>query len=228
MADLIRDCLVLSNAVYSGTVPEGLGIIGCERIFEPGTDTSAIAYIRANDLILAVQGSESLADWHNNTKIRKTNFHGIRAHRGFAAAAESVLVQAMKIIAAHPDKHVVLAGHSLGGAIATLLAVALRPKVLTVITAGQPKVATEQELRLAMYGEYIRVVNGSDLVPRVPRLGFAHAGTCVYLSNQSKKILDPGMCTMLWDRTLMLWQSQRATDHFSRDYIEEYDRCAQS
>lgn len=228
MTDLIRDCLVLSNAVYSGTVPADMGIVAYERIVEPKTDTSAIAYIRTNDIIIAVQGSQSLVDWHNNTKIRKTDFHGIRAHRGFAAAAESILVRVMRIIAAHSDKHVVLTGHSLGGAIATLLAVALRPKQLSVITAGQPKVATEQELRLAMYGEYIRVVNGSDLVPRVPRFGFAHAGTCVYLSNQGKKILDPSMFTMLWDRTLTLWQSQRASDHFSRDYIEEYDRCEQS
>ncbi|MDP2141296.1 MAG: lipase family protein [Gammaproteobacteria bacterium] len=228
MADLIQTCAILSHACYSASVPDGLGILGYEQILCEGTDTLAMVYVTQGALYIAVAGSESLRDWIGNSRIIKASFHGIKAHRGFARAAESILVDVMQIIARNPRPEVVLTGHSLGGAIATLLAVALRPKAIRLITFGQPKVATAQELRLALFGEYIRVVNGSDIVPRLPRFKYSHAGTCVYLSNSGKRLLDPGWLRMFIDRTITLGQHQRGTDHRSTDYSKEYARCVES
>lgn len=226
MNDQVMVCAMLSDAVYSCTVPDGLGIVGSERILDEVTDTCGMAYFTADTLYIAFQGSESRQDWLNDFKIIKAEHAGIRAHRGFAMCARAVIKRVKAIIAALPDHRIVLTGHSLGGAIAVLVAVALRPEALKVITFGQPRVSTRRELQLALYGEYIRVVNGSDVVARSPWLGYSHAGTLLYLTNTQRKIVDPGHLRMFWDRLPTVLQ--RATDHSMTQYLKELQACERS
>jgi hypothetical protein len=227
MGDIIEACARLSCAIYFGGIPDGIGVTQWHHIRSEETDTLALVCVTDEALIVTVQGSESSRDWLNNLKIIKTEFHGILAHKGFAWCAESILPDVLAAIARDPEKPVVLTGHSLGGAIATLLAVALRPHPVKLVTFGQPRVSTTRELKLALYGEYIRVVNGSDVVPRSPWLGYSHAGTCVYLDNKGRKRIDPGEIAMLLDRALTIKQHQRGTDHRAADYVKEYQRCTE-
>ncbi len=226
MTAQVKVCAMLSDAVYSCTIPDGLDIVGSERILDEETDTFGMAYFTADTLYIAFQGSESWKDWLNDFKIIKTEYAGIRAHRGFAMCASSVIERVVRIIAALPDHRIVLTGHSMGGAVAVLVAVALRPRALQLITFGQPRVSTRRELQLALYGEYIRVVNGSDAVARSPWLGYSHAGTLLYLTNDQRKLIDPGHLRMFWDRLPTLLQ--RATDHITPDYIKELEACERS
>lgn len=219
MSDLIQLCARLSAAVYNGFMPDDLGIWHWQRISCEQTDTFAIACVTQDAVIIAVQGSESRRDWLNNFRIIKTEYHGIKAHKGFAWAAESILADVLKVISREPGKQIIFTGHSLGGAIATLLAVAMRPLPVKVITFGAPRVSTKRELNLALYGEYVRVVNGSDVVPRSPWLAYSHAGTLVYLSNSGKHIVDANPLTMFWDRLPTIFD--RATDHSMRHYLQE-------
>lgn len=223
LVNLICVCARLSEDVYHGIAPDNIGLIGYERIVDEETSTFGMAYITDDQLIFSFMGSKERRDWLNDFKVIKTEFFGIRAHRGFAMCAGSVLTQVESVIKSFPDHKIVLTGHSLGGAIAALIAVALRPRHVTVITFGQPRVSTKAELLLGMFGEYIRVVNGSDLVPRSPWVAYSHAGTCLYLSNTGEAIVDPGVFTKLWDRLLTF--SERARDHRMTDYIKELKRC---
>lgn len=223
MPNTLMTCALLSKAVYSKTVPDGMNFIGYEHIEHKGTDTFGIAYITEDIVFIAFAGSESRKDWLNDFKIIKTMFFGVRAHRGFAECAGSVLNQVSAILKGLPDHKVILTGHSLGAAIAVLIAVALRPRPVQVINFGQPRVSTHSELNLALYGEYVRVHNGSDVVPRSPWLGYSHAGTCLYLTNNSKRLTDPSEARMFFDRLLTL--SQRATDHSMTGYIKELETC---
>lgn len=227
MIDVIETCARLSAAIYTGAIPDDIGVTQWHHIRNDDTDTLALVCVTDEALIITVQGSESRRDWLNNIKIVKTEFHGILAHKGFAWCAESILPDVLAAIARDPAKPVILTGHSLGGAIATLLAVAMRPQAVKLITFGQPRVSTSRELKLALYGEYIRVVNGSDVVPRSPWLGYSHAGTCVYLDNKGRKRIDPGEIAMFTDRTMTLKQHQRGTDHRAADYVKEYKRCTE-
>jgi hypothetical protein len=227
MGDIIEACARLSCAIYFGGIPDGIGVTQWHHIRSDQTDTLALVCVTDEALIITVQGSESKRDWLNNIKIVKTEFHGILAHKGFAWCAESILPDVLAAIARDPEKPVVLTGHSLGGAIATLLAVALRPHPVKLVTFGQPRVSTTRELKLALYGEYIRVVNGSDVVPRSPWLGYSHAGTCVYLDNKGRKRIDPGEIAMFADRALTIKQHQRGTDHRAADYVKEYQKCTE-
>lgn len=227
MTDVIETCARLSAAIYTGAIPDDIGVTQWHHIRNDDTDTLALVCVTDEALIITVQGSESRRDWLNNIKVIKTEFHGIRAHKGFAWCAESILPDVLAAIARDPVKPVIVTGHSLGGAIATLLAVAMRPQAVKLITFGQPRVSTSRELKLALYGEYIRVVNGSDVVPRSPWLGYSHAGTCVYLDNKGRKRIDPGEIAMFTDRTMTLKQHQRGTDHRAGDYVKEYKRCTE-
>ena len=172
-------CALLSKAVYGKGAPDDLGIIGFEYIVDNDTDTFAMAFITDGEIIIAVRGSESRKDWLNDFKIIKTMFFGVKAHRGFAMCAGSILSKVGAILKEFPEKKIILTGHSLGGAIATLIAVSLRPKKVELITFGQPRVSTGHEINLALYGEYVRVQNGSDVVARSPWLGYSHGGTCM-------------------------------------------------
>ena len=150
--DKLMLCALLSKAVYGKDAPDNLGMIGFEHIVDVDTDTFATAYIFENEIVIAVRGSESKRDWLNDFKIIKTMFFGVKAHRGFSECAGSILSKIGAILKEFPDKDVTLTGHSLGGAIATLIAVSLRPKRVELITFGQPRVSTKHELNLALLG----------------------------------------------------------------------------
>jgi len=222
----IMTCAQLSKAVYSMSVPDGLDIIGYERIICQETSTQGCAYITSDTLYVAMQGSAEGADWLNNFKIIRRDYHGITAHRGFALAAESVLEQVHRILDDwSPSRRVVMTGHSLGGAIAVLLAVACRPRPVEVVTFGQPRVSRRRQLDLSLYGPYLRVVNGSDIVPRKPWLGYSHGGNLLYLTNDGRRLDNPSWFARVKDRIWMTWQRQRITDHRMTDYIKELEQC---
>ncbi|XP_057958863.1 uncharacterized protein LOC131151613 isoform X2 [Malania oleifera] len=92
-----------------------------------------------------------------------------------------------------PEWHVYVTGHSLGGALATLLALELSSSQLakhgaisvTMYNFGSPRVGNKRFAEL--YNEKVkdswRVVNHRDIIPTVPRLmGYCHIAQPVYLA----------------------------------------------
>ena len=117
----------------------------------------------------------------------------VGVHRGFQRAYAAVQSELLAWLAGRvacrgsaPHAVVHLAGHSLGGALATLAAVHLRLKlgcrVQAVVTFGSPRVGTAPFFRLyeqlGLQSRTARFVNRADPVPRVPleRDGFVHVG----------------------------------------------------
>lgn len=99
-----------------------------------------------------IQGSESLASWQTNLLFEPTKFEGldVLVHRGIYEAAnalyEQVLPEVLAYFSAHGDRtQIRLTGHSLGGSLATLLALMFqirgvlpRKSILPVVTFGAP------------------------------------------------------------------------------------------
>eukprot|EP01065_Artemidia_motanka_P017867 TRINITY_DN21267_c0_g1_i1.p1 TRINITY_DN21267_c0_g1~~TRINITY_DN21267_c0_g1_i1.p1 ORF type:complete len:1646 (+),score=434.82 TRINITY_DN21267_c0_g1_i1:63-4940(+) len=126
-----------------------------------------------------------------------------RCHRGFRRAFDSVapeVVERLKpILDTHPHHEVVVTGHSLGGAIAMLLACEIRRKfgrVPTVYTYGSPRVGNRTFAKIydSIIPDTFRVVNQSDLISTLPwsLFGvFMHCGKEVAIDKSGNLIIEP-------------------------------------
>lgn len=155
-------------------------------------------------------------------------------HRGFQRALyyfdKSTGLPAISSVLARLDaivaraKHVVITGHSLGGAIATLFAVKLaleRPDVrprIEVVTFGAPAVGLEGfKILVDRLGLPItRIVHANDGVPFTPPLFYRHVGREIWLRSDEMKI-DVG-----WPRRLPVALSDTLSmrsDHSMTRYV---------
>lgn len=132
---------------------------------------------------------------------------GIRLHRGFAAAAASIYDALKSKI--NKDYQIVTTGHSLGGAIALILAMYLDTdhyNVEKVVTFGQPKVTNITGAEKFSHLNVWRVVTAHDLVPVVPPLDpmdiknldiYWHLGQEIILLDGAKYSITQGLESML-------------------------------
>ena len=116
-----------------------------------------------------------------------------RVHRGFYDYTMLVFPEILKTVQANrkKDENVFVVGHSLGGAMAVLVAEALTHEGIPVKelrTYGQPRVGNRQfrqHLEGCDIGAYVRYVNNNDIVPKVPPswLMFVHGGKLMYINH---------------------------------------------
>ncbi|KAL8718610.1 MAG: hypothetical protein Q9225_004273 [Loekoesia sp. 1 TL-2023] len=176
-------------------------------------DTGYIAIDDTNKLVvLAIRGSVSKQNWHANWDMIRTriNFcHDCHVHRGFKNSWEEVKDAVMsnmkKAVELHPDYRIVVTGHSLGGAIATLAAGELRriddhfKGTTELYTFGSPRLANKEaavwlseQSRLSW-----RITNEDDLVPRLPprAFGYHHVLPEYWISHNGD---DPASSDIEW------------------------------
>jgi pimeloyl-ACP methyl ester carboxylesterase len=163
----------------------------CDRSYrdfsysQPKTDTQFLVEEAYSKLYIAFRGSSSLKDWITNVRLIKaiipfenTN-PKIRVHLGFVCAYHSVRPVFLKY-AALKAIPIVITGHSLGGAIATLAACDLQYQTgicPNLITFGAPKIGNEAwavSVSKRIKEQY-RFVNKFDPVPTLPPI-FHHPG----------------------------------------------------
>jgi hypothetical protein len=114
-----------------------------------------------------------------------------KVHEGFAAALaelEPRLSDRLKSV----QCRLVFTGHSLGAAMATLMASLHQPDAL--FTIGSPLVGDAAFLATLSNLENHRFVDCCDLVTRVPPeiLGYRHLGKPTYIAENRQVIFDPG------------------------------------
>ncbi|KAI3995727.1 hypothetical protein MKX01_007206 [Papaver californicum] len=129
----------------------------------------------------------------------------IQVHSGFLRAYDSVRNKLMSIIKlsigfeddsveGKPKWHIYVTGHSLGGALATLLALELSSSqmakqgaiYITMYNFGSPRVGNRRFVDI--YNEKVkdswRIVNHRDIIPTIPRLmGYCHVAQPIYLAS---------------------------------------------
>ncbi|WP_431275536.1 lipase family protein [Variovorax ureilyticus] len=124
---------------------------------------------------------------------------GGRVHAGFAKAIRGVLPQVIDWLAGEgqPRSRLLLAGHSLGAALATLAASVLKPEML--ITLGSPRIGDAEFVASLAHLDIVRLVDGCDVVTQLPpALSFyAHAGAVTYITCLTGDCVDDPAPTMI-------------------------------
>ncbi|MCO5561192.1 hypothetical protein L7F22_014813 [Adiantum nelumboides] len=131
-----------------------------------------------------IQGSESVASWQTNLFFEPTKFEGLDVivHRGIYEAANALYEQVLPEVLAHFSAHgelsqLRLTGHSLGGSLATLLALMFQIRgvlprncILPVVTFGSPCVMCGGDSllhKMDLPASHIQsIIMHRDVVPR--------------------------------------------------------------
>jgi len=122
--------------------------------------------------------------------VRQDRRFDIPVHAGFDSAARAVYSDLKPLL--KPGYKTYLTGHSLGGAVAAILAIYLIEdgvQVARVVTFGQPRFTTTEGVKRLGFLPLTRIVDENDIVPMVapstytdPRFGpYDHVGSEVIL-----------------------------------------------
>ena len=142
--------------------------------------------------ILAVEGTNETTDWITNLKflIKRDD-----CHRGFKNNANRTLAQLVVAYEGlNPERKLVIAGHSLGGATATLIADLIYPnnQNIALITAGSPRPGGRKLRERLKNVEHLRFVYGDDIVPKTPPwiFGYVHTHQPIQLEDDNDTRFD--------------------------------------
>ena len=157
----------------------------------------------ADDIIIMCRGTEAinLNDTLADLKIVSVcHRFGGNVHSGFYTEYSKVIHGIKKAIKLHnPEgsKNIWVTGHSLGGAIALLVSMDIKPN--GCYTFGQPRVGNKTLMKQITF-PYFRYKNNNDIVPNIPFviLGYIHSGVLRYIdingnmieSTTSQRLID--------------------------------------
>lgn len=148
-----------------------------------------VGYQASQNLIVVVyRGTESIENWIDDARFLLTTYPycaGCEVHTGFYKAHQSVwsgvLAEVKRLRSKYTTYNLLVTGHSLGGAVATLAAMEFTVQGIPVkyaYTFGSPRVGNPS------FGDYVgaklpdmrRVTHYKDTVPHVPyeSMGYRH------------------------------------------------------
>lgn len=189
------------------------GFIPTYTIYHSVNDVEGfIGYLPSDDSIYVVfKGSDSIRNWVSNLNTDKDKYRAFpeckcRVHDGFQNVTESVQDEVVEhvsfLMTVYPTAQIKTTGHSLGAAIAQLMAMALEANgihVDQVLNFGQPRVGDKDYANFTdnMITNQWRHTHHKDIVPHVPPsdwpFSFHQQSTEVFEHpDETYKICGPG------------------------------------
>ena len=193
-------------------------------------------FIATNDSthtqVIAVRGTSNVENAIVDIALKLTldKLTGLRMHVGFSSAAKQIYSEIKPLL--KKDYTINTIGHSLGGAVALVLAKYLDTenyRVGEVITFGQPKVTNLAGAKTFQNLNITRVVTPLDLVPLVPPFDpldinnldiYWHSGQEVLLLEDKQYSILEGVNSML--RTTKFTQKQLTEDNLHNHKMTFY------
>ncbi|MEM9663937.1 MAG: lipase family protein [Bacteroidota bacterium] len=158
--------------------------------YDQQTDTEGFGAVCRDHLLIAFRGTELTAELDLdklrsmdrdvstdlNVLFRRFGPDGLLVHEGFLLAFQSIQDQLFRFVDQYGGSRprIILTGHSLGGAMATLAAAFLRTRVtphVVLVTYGAPRVGNHAFAHYYTYEQPITVhrhVMHQDVVPQLP------------------------------------------------------------
>jgi len=177
---IIKQFAALSNAAYSSesgakSLSDSLGMQLSAFHQIPGFEVQyfIVSDPINNNKIIVVRGTANLENAlvDIDAKLQVDKLSGINLHNGFARAAQAIYFDIEKNLQKNASYYTT--GHSLGGAVALILAMYLDRhayQVQQVVSFGQPKVTDLAGAKVFKHLRVLRVVTEKDIVPLVPPL----------------------------------------------------------
>jgi hypothetical protein len=186
---------------------DALGRVGFDepaRFLDVATGAAGIGSVRKSDgaALLAFRGTQpdSIADIGYDLEAEMTAWpeSAGRVHAGFAAATRALLpgiAQWIKATGSRPQD-LIITGHSLGAAMATLCASVVPCGWL--ITLGSPRVGDGGFVATVTAANVRRIVDCCDVVTRLPPpvAGYTHLPTCTFIDRHGVIHDDPSQAAM--------------------------------
>jgi len=178
------------------------------NIYDTETDTQCFTASNDTELLIVFRGTSNFKDWLTNLNFDKAHFN-FNQHEGFYEAYQSVQAEIFNEVTRNKGKNIYIAGHSLGGALATLCSVDLHLLLQSHVTAcytfGAPRTfgkASAKFIDGKMGSRIHNVVNNNDIVTHVPpeALDFSHIGGRAYFEENG---------TLHVNEVFSWWQEKR-------------------
>lgn len=162
-----------------------------------GTDAYVITSVEHKWAIVTFRGTQpdQSEDFASDADFAQEKFGAGNVHRGFLRAfrrVEKPLTERVRALR-KAEFNVWFCGHSLGAALATIAAAALKSETSGVCTIGSPRVGDQSfvdDFNANFRGRSARYVNDHDLVTRVPPAdldpplpAYAHVGELRFIDN---------------------------------------------
>ncbi len=158
-----------------------------------------------NSIFVSFRGSENIQNWISNIQVSQINpytDHNIAVEKGFYNLFDSLQTNIYNVLNDLTFKYnttqVILTGHSLGGALATLNAFDILYykkdyKIHSLITFGSPRIGNEYfAITFESYNIYSnRITHFYDIVPHVPEefLGYRHISQEIWYNEPNTKYI---------------------------------------
>ena len=169
-----------------------LKALECCRDIYPHEDDVLIDRSIDGYTILAIEGTKEKTDWLTNIKFLLKSDD---CHRGFKNNSYRSLSKLVCDYEALDKKRkLIITGHSLGGATATLIADLIYPnnQNIALITAGSPRSGGRKLKERLKNVEHLRFVYGDDIVPKTPPwvCGYVHTHQPIPLEDANDTRFD--------------------------------------
>lgn len=182
-------------------------ISNTDRIIIAFKGTTSVENLRTDanidmESISKVLPSTSQSDSQSQVALNTPEWKSARIHEGFGAAYASVgkiIVSKTQVLRESKKRPVLLCGHSLGGALATICSLDLRLSLnlkendIFVSTFGSPRVGNFAWGRL--YENHVpihwRFTNEGDVVTMLPKSRYKHVGKRVLITSVGDLFMDP-------------------------------------
>jgi hypothetical protein len=206
---LSKHCTELAQSTYCISSPEEWNCITCDSSIKLDyvVEENGVRALQGYDsntktLFIAFRGSVNIQNWLDNIQISKITPYidtSIGVEKGFYKAYNYVkpdLFDKLPLLAKkYGTYNILITGHSLGAAMATLMAydvVTLFPTytVTHLITFGSPRVGNHefvQSFNQQYTNIYYRITHYYDMVPHVPEefMGYLHVSNEIWYNEDN-------------------------------------------